>query len=1049
MAIQIQFRRGTAAEWTAANPILALAEMGIETDTDLFKIGDGVKRWTELSYGGIQGYTGSAGYAGSIGNIAVANVLYVSKSGNDAYDGKSFNTSKLTIKAAVAIASTGTTIFVKSGDYTEINPIVIPANVSIIGDNLRAVTIRPHTPDQDIFYVHNGVYIAGVTFKDHVSPAACVAFPPDGSAGFIHTSPYVQNCSSITSTGTGMRVDGNYAEGTKSMVVDAFTQYNQGGIGIHMLNGGYTQLVSVFTICCDKAILCESGGNCSITNSNSSFGNYALYSDGVGPTLYTGNMASTSTTGPTAVFTLTNLTTQPVVGQAITFDGGQNYYTVASSTPFSVGNTTINNPTLSGIDVNLLNARSTILSNLSNIQVKTIIYLTETYPDFSYDQYKCNRDIGTIVNCVLYDMVLNSNYQSITAGIAYTRGASSNVIGAQNTQTVAAINFVQNQVLGYVSTGSTAYNRIQSNFTTLLDIFSNGTGSIPAYSFVPSPTSSSNVQAAVDNLQANISFFQAEVTKYIQNTFTGFSYNTSTCYRDVGYIIDAVTYDMALGSNFKSIKAGMAYYRGNTSSYAVIETELMATNAAFEYLEGLMINLISTDLPSCVAIKKSFRTILNILNNGLSAVPAISLPKPTIIDPGYANAVTLLELNRPFITYETLSYIANNYPSLSFSTSTCARDIGYIIDAVKYDLTYGGTSESIHAGNAYWSYNVRQISSSEVTATEDAYSFMSGVMQDVVQNITQTPNQTAASQVYGAAGSPAAASTIGFLIGDITQLINDNAASVSLSYPDLSWTPATTQASVSTIQSNTATLQSSVVSYINQNFVTFSYNTATCQRDIGYIIEAISYDTMYGGNSQTSVAADAYYNGAVSVINTETVQTIAAYNYLSQIAQKVVQNIPVTVLQSTVPQVLTVTTATSAEANTITSLFSIITNILENGYSSTITLNETLVSAIPSDSYASFHQFSLITTSGHTFEYVGAGINIDTALPTQGGVGISDNYAVSVNGGKVFFTGTDQQGDFRVGSGFTIQQATGLINGRTFTKSLFAVMTPYILAISS
>jgi hypothetical protein len=61
MAIQIQFRRGTASEWTSANPTLAVGEMGLETDTDLFKIGDGTTAWTSLGYGGIQGAQGPSG----------------------------------------------------------------------------------------------------------------------------------------------------------------------------------------------------------------------------------------------------------------------------------------------------------------------------------------------------------------------------------------------------------------------------------------------------------------------------------------------------------------------------------------------------------------------------------------------------------------------------------------------------------------------------------------------------------------------------------------------------------------------------------------------------------------------------------------------------------------------------------------------------------------------------------------------------------------------------------------------------------------------------
>ena len=55
MAINIQFRRGTASEWIAANPTLAVAELGVETDTAKFKLGDGSTAWTSLGYGGIEG----------------------------------------------------------------------------------------------------------------------------------------------------------------------------------------------------------------------------------------------------------------------------------------------------------------------------------------------------------------------------------------------------------------------------------------------------------------------------------------------------------------------------------------------------------------------------------------------------------------------------------------------------------------------------------------------------------------------------------------------------------------------------------------------------------------------------------------------------------------------------------------------------------------------------------------------------------------------------------------------------------------------------------
>ena len=62
--VQIQFRRGTANQWTAENPLLAVGEMAIETDTNLYKIGDGVTLWILLPYGGLHGPTGTTGPTG-------------------------------------------------------------------------------------------------------------------------------------------------------------------------------------------------------------------------------------------------------------------------------------------------------------------------------------------------------------------------------------------------------------------------------------------------------------------------------------------------------------------------------------------------------------------------------------------------------------------------------------------------------------------------------------------------------------------------------------------------------------------------------------------------------------------------------------------------------------------------------------------------------------------------------------------------------------------------------------------------------------------------
>lgn len=47
---QIQIRRGTASQWVSTNPTLASGELGLETDTNKFKIGDGTSAWNSLAY---------------------------------------------------------------------------------------------------------------------------------------------------------------------------------------------------------------------------------------------------------------------------------------------------------------------------------------------------------------------------------------------------------------------------------------------------------------------------------------------------------------------------------------------------------------------------------------------------------------------------------------------------------------------------------------------------------------------------------------------------------------------------------------------------------------------------------------------------------------------------------------------------------------------------------------------------------------------------------------------------------------------------------------
>lgn len=181
----------------------------------------------------------------------------------------------------------------------------------------------------------------GTSTLPHTYVSGGYIVPPFSvGVGPIDQGPYVRNCTNFIADSIGMKVDGFDAEPgyeydigvTGTMSVDSYTQYNQGGIGVSITNGGYAQLVSIFTICDDIAIYTGTGGQCDLTNSNASFGNYGLYSESVGDAKsksiyrYTGFVAEDALIEQDKVIIAGIGTLRPYDGQALYF--GELFYNV-------------------------------------------------------------------------------------------------------------------------------------------------------------------------------------------------------------------------------------------------------------------------------------------------------------------------------------------------------------------------------------------------------------------------------------------------------------------------------------------------------------------------------------------------------------------------------------------------------------------------------------------------------------------------------------------------------------------------------------------------
>jgi hypothetical protein len=86
---------------------------------------------------------------------------------------------------------------------------------------------------------------------------------------------------------------------------------------------------------------------------------------------------------------------------------------------------------------------------------------------------------------------------------------------------------------------------------------------------------------------------------------------------------------------------------------------------------------------------------------------------------------------------------------------------------------------------------------------------------------------------------------------------------------------------------------------------------------------------------------------------------------------------------------------------------------------------------------------SMISTASHTMEYVGSGTNYN-ALPENGGVPQESNESINLNNGKVWLTSTDQNGKFKVGDTFAVDQQTGFvtIDPNSYSTNLVSDLSP-------
>jgi hypothetical protein len=539
--------------------------------------------------------------------------------------------------------------------------------------------------------------------------------------------------------------------------------------------------------------------------------------------------------------------------------------------------------------------------NREFIQNETLAYLTASWSTFEYDKDKCKRDTGYILDGVTTDLLYGGNERGVLNGKFYYEYPSLAIVEGdgdgvgQLGQTIDGINYA-----GRIA------QKIAQNIQ-----------------FV---TASVEASASFDLLRKNKAFVAAETIAYVSSSWSGVYYNETTCKRDVGYLIDAAATDVLYGGQERSVIAGQYYY-------------LYPSNAINK---GVPSTLNQLD-PTLTGIRYAGKIAKKVVINPTYLVPSASL----------LTTAKLLTDNKELIQKETITFLSSSWSNLKYNEVSCSRDLGFIIDAIRTDLVYGGNERSIEAGSYYYKF--------PSVAILDSYSDNNGQKKQTIDGIN-------------------------FARGISEKIV----ANTLLTY----LAPATKRRQAAErLKGGKEELKQKAIGYTNGAFPYLVYNEASCSRDTGFIVDAAVTDLLYGGNERGIRAASSYYDGqygsAIAVTRDQLLETLETNRYLR-------------------------------------------------------TRAEFIAAGAPLESFG-----SLIVATGIDYSYNGSGVTFKALPPNQGGSGVANPIfeITELGGGRIFFTSGNQDGDFRIGTGLSINQATGTLVGRTFSKSLFSLVTPFSLAL--
>ena len=539
---------------------------------------------------------------------------------------------------------------------------------------------------------------------------------------------------------------------------------------------------------------------------------------------------------------------------------------------------------------------------------------------FAYDSAKCERDMGYIIDAAIWDITHGGNVRSREAALSYVTDAGQFYTLGQEAETVASINYGLTVIASVLAQTAPAVNYQTLNGDNSTAIVTQHTDATLLAESVNTEISGL-VKIVTDAITAGVatniparlirnSLIKVATGKYQE--VLPIIVPAETCIIGDELRSTAVSPRRASGTTASKLSRNNFTYQLSGNLTPAKDTKY--SSKAIERVGAIVGDLVegiavtpttgNTETQSALypfanidkgherkAVETLARMIRRNIDHGVGTKVEARSTLPLADDmgtPADGHARNLLIANKDFIKAELIGWIADQYPTLKYSRTKCMQDTGYIIDSVVYDLTFGGNWQSVNAGEAYYQGAVLQINASEKAATIAAYGELKAIMQTVARNITVTPTYGTGSQVAGTAATTTQSTTIGGLLDDIINIVDNGSGSEAIVYPSITGASAALQSDHADIGTQMATIKSSVTTFITANFPSLTYDSAKCERDIGYILDAARYDFCLDTNYASMVAAYSYKRApSKKVLGDQKDATIASNEYARTLARAV------------------------------------------------------------------------------------------------------------------------------------------------------------------